>query len=131
MMCTTTHAPFPSRTTAPARMARTPTSAKPPILVDLGLGKRALVIAQKSGMVDAIDPDARGKLLWQTRVGQGGPLGGSQWGSASDGEKIYVAISDAGLGARPDPQSPAGYRLVLDPKKGGGLYALEIKTGKV
>jgi polyvinyl alcohol dehydrogenase (cytochrome) len=104
---------------------------QPPILVDLGPGKRALVIAQKSGMVGAIDPDARGKLLWQTRVGQGGPLGGSQWGSASDGEKIYVAISDVGLGARADPQSPAGYRLVLDPKKGGGLYALDLKTGKV
>jgi len=104
---------------------------QPPILVDLGPGKRALVIAQKSGMVHAIDPDSRGKLLWQTRVGQGGALGGSQWGSASDGQKIYVAISDLGLGARADPQSPRGYRLVLDPKKGGGLYALDIKTGKV
>lgn len=104
---------------------------QPPILVDLGPGKRALVIAQKSGMVHAIDPDSHGKLLWQTRVGKGGPLGGSQWGSASDGEKIYVAISDLGLGARPDAHAPAGYRLVLDPNKGGGLYAVDIKTGKV
>jgi len=100
-------------------------------VIDLGLGKRALVIGQKSGMVHAIDPDSRGKVLWQTRVGQGGPLGGSQWGSASDGEKIYVAISDLGLGAHPDAQSRAGYRLVLDPKKGGGLYALDLKTGQV
>jgi polyvinyl alcohol dehydrogenase (cytochrome) len=30
---------------------------QPPILVQLGAGKRALVIAQKSGMVHAIDPD--------------------------------------------------------------------------
>lgn len=104
---------------------------QPPILVDLGQGRRALVIAQKSGIVHALDPDSRGKLLWQTRVGQGGPLGGSQWGSASDGEKIYVAISDLGLGAQPDAHSPAGYRLVLDPKKGGGLYALNLRTGKV
>lgn len=104
---------------------------QPPILVDLGLGRRALLIGQKSGMVHAIDPDSRGKLLWQTRVGQGGPLGGSQWGSASDGEKIYVAISDLGLGAQPDAQSRVGYRLVLDPKKGGGLYALDITTGQV
>src|SRR5215472_18598105 len=100
-------------------------------VIDLGLGKRALVIGQKSGMVHAIDPDSRGKVLWQTRVGQGGPLGGSQWGSASDGEKIFVAITDLGLGARPDAKSPAGYRLVLDPNKGGGLYAVDIKTGKV
>jgi outer membrane protein assembly factor BamB len=67
---------------------------QPPILVSLGSGKRLLVIAQKSGMVHAIDPDAKGKIVWQTRVGEGGVLGGSQWGSASDGENIYVAVSD-------------------------------------
>ncbi len=102
-----------------------------PILVSLGAGKRALVIAQKSGMAHALDPDAKGRILWQTRVGNGGPLGGSQWGSASDGEKVYVAISDLGLGAVADPKSPKGYRLVLDPKKGGGLYALDPRTGKI
>jgi polyvinyl alcohol dehydrogenase (cytochrome) len=104
---------------------------QPPILIGAGPGKRELVIAQKSGMVHAIDPDSRGKLFWQTRVGQGGPLGGSQWGSASDGENVYVAISDLGLNAVPDPKSSKGYRLVLDPKKGGGLYALNVKTGKI
>jgi polyvinyl alcohol dehydrogenase (cytochrome) len=104
---------------------------QPPILVTLPASKRALVIAQKSGMVHALDPDAKGKILWQTRVGSGGPLGGSQWGSASDGERIYVAISDVGLGGEPDSKSPMGFRLVLDPKKGGGLHALDLKTGKV
>jgi polyvinyl alcohol dehydrogenase (cytochrome) len=79
---------------------------QPPILVNLEHGKRELVIAQKSAMVHAIDPDAQGKLLWQTRVGQGGPLGGSQWRSASDGKKIYVAISDLGLNAVPIPSRP-------------------------
>jgi polyvinyl alcohol dehydrogenase (cytochrome) len=121
--------PFPGN--CPSAHGADSDFGQPPILVDLGPGKRALVIGQKSGMVHAMDPDSRGKLLWQTRVGQGGPLGGSQWGSASDGEKIYVAISDLGLGAQPDAQSRAGYRLVLDPKKGGGLYALDIKTGEV
>ncbi len=104
---------------------------QPPILVSLGTGKRALVIAQKSGMVHALDPDDKGKVLWQTRVGAGGPLGGSQWGSASDGEKIYVAVSDIGLSGAPDPKSPQGFRLVLDPKKGGGLHALDLRTGKI
>ncbi len=59
---------------------------QPPILVELGGGKRALVIGQKSGMVHAIDPDAEGKILWQTRAGAGGLLGGSQWGSAADNQ---------------------------------------------
>jgi polyvinyl alcohol dehydrogenase (cytochrome) len=88
-------------------------------------------IAQKSGVVHAIDPDQKGKILWQTRVGAGGALGGSQWGSAADGQKVYVAISDVGLGGVADPKSPQGFRLTLDPKKGGGLHALDLKTGKI
>jgi polyvinyl alcohol dehydrogenase (cytochrome) len=104
---------------------------QPPILLSLGAGKRALVIAQKSGMAYGLDPDAKGKRLWQTRVGNGGLLGGSQWGSASDGERFYVAISDLGLSAVMDTKSPKGYRLVLDPHKGGGLYALDPATGKI
>ena len=104
---------------------------QPPILLNIAAGKRALVIAQKSGMAYALDPDAAGKLLWQVRLGAGGPLGGSQWGSASDGAKVYVAMSDLGLGAVADPKSPRGYRLILDPNKGGGLYALDPATGKI
>ncbi len=104
---------------------------QPPILISLGDGKRVLVIAQKSGMAHALDPDAKGRILWETRVGAGGPFGGSQWGSASDGEKVYVANSDLALSAVPDPKSPKGYRLVLDPNKGGGLYALDPRTGKI
>jgi polyvinyl alcohol dehydrogenase (cytochrome) len=104
---------------------------QPPILVSLGGKQRALVIAQKSGMAYAIDPDEKGKILWQTRVGVGGPLGGSQWGSASDGDKVFVATSDVGLSGVADPKSPNGYRLVLDPKKGGGLHALDLKSGKI
>lgn len=104
---------------------------QPPILVSLGAGKRALVIAQKSGMVHAVDPDQKGKILWQTRAGAGSPLGGSQWGSAADAQNVYVAISDPGIGGVADPKSPLGYRLILDPKKGGGLHALDLKSGKI
>jgi polyvinyl alcohol dehydrogenase (cytochrome) len=104
---------------------------QPPILVSLGGNKRALVIGQKSGMVHAIDPDNKGAVLWQTRAGQGSALGGSQWGSASDGQKVFVAISDIGISTRPDPTLPQGFRSVLDPNKGGGLHALDLKTGKI
>jgi polyvinyl alcohol dehydrogenase (cytochrome) len=104
---------------------------QPPILVRLDGEKRALVIAQKSGVVHALDPDQNGALLWQTRAGEGTALGGSQWGSASDGEKIYVAISDVGIGTKPDATVPQGFRSVLDPKKGGGLHALDLKSGKI
>jgi polyvinyl alcohol dehydrogenase (cytochrome) len=104
---------------------------QPPILVSLGAGKRALVIGQKSGMVHAVDPDQKGKILWQTRAGEGSALGGSQWGSSADGQKVYVAIADAGVGVALDAKLPQGYRLVLDPKKGGGLHALDLKTGNI
>jgi polyvinyl alcohol dehydrogenase (cytochrome) len=81
-------------------------------------------------MVHALDPDRKGDVLWQMRAGQGGYLGGSQWGSASDGEKLYVAVSDLGLGAVADKTIPQGFRLVADPAKGGGLHAFDLKTGK-
>lgn len=107
-----------------------------PILVGLGGGKRALVIAQKSGMVHAIDPDSEGpegagKVLWQTRVGEGGLLGGSQWGSAADGQHVYVAISDVIIHSVADARVPGGHRIFPDPKKGGGLFAIDLKSGRV
>ena len=103
---------------------------QPPILVQLSGANRVLVIAQKSGMVHALDPDEKGAILWQTRAAKGGYLGGSQWGSASDGQKVYVATSDLGLGGVPDAAVPGGFRIVADPKAGGGLHAFDLKTGK-
>jgi polyvinyl alcohol dehydrogenase (cytochrome) len=82
-------------------------------------------------MVHAIDPDSKGAVLWQTRAGKGSALGGSQWGSASDGQNVFVAISDIEVGTKPDPTLAQGYRTVLDPNKGGGLHALDLKTGKI
>jgi len=104
---------------------------QPPILTQLGGGKRALVIGQKSGMVYAIDPDAEGKILWQTRAGAGGRLGGSQWGSAADNRRIYVAISDVGIRSVADAAAPNGHRIGLDPKTGGGLRAIDLRSGKI
>ena len=76
------------------------------------------MIGQKSGMVHAVDPDQKGKILWQTRAGSGSALGGSQWGSASDGQKVYVAISDAGIGGVADPKSPGGLSVDAGSEKG-------------
>jgi polyvinyl alcohol dehydrogenase (cytochrome) len=102
---------------------------QPPILVSFQNGHRALVIGQKSGVAHALDPDQQGEILWQTRVGQGGPLGGIQWGSAAD-QNVYVALSDLRLMAVPDTTAPQGYRLGVDPNQGGGLFALRLATGE-
>ncbi len=82
-------------------------------------------------MVHALDPDAEGKILWQTRAGAGGLLGGSQWGSAADNQRVYVAISDVILHSVADAAAPGGSRVVLDPKRGGGLHAIDLKSGRI
>jgi polyvinyl alcohol dehydrogenase (cytochrome) len=106
------------------------------VLVKLGNGRRALIAGQKSGVVHAIDPDREGAILWQRKIGEGGRLGGIQWGIAADDDKIYVALSDVKIGPVPagsDGGRPSvfGIPLMLDDKVGGGLYALDIDTGEL
>jgi polyvinyl alcohol dehydrogenase (cytochrome) len=91
-----------------------------PILVPLPRGKRVLVLGQKSGLVYGVDPDAHGKLLWHARAGVGGLLGGVQWGPATDGTNVYVAVSDLAFAGR----GP-------DPEKGGGISAYHVRDGKL
>jgi len=85
-----------------------------PMLRTLASGKQILIAGQKSGIVFGLDPDDQGKIIWQTRVGKGGPLGGVEWGMAADLENAYVPVSDIGAGEGGTP----------------GLYALNLSTGK-
>ena len=96
-----------------------------PILVSLPGGRRALIAGQKSGIVHALDPDRGGEILWQVRVGQGGSLGGVQWGSAADRGNVYVALSDIGR-----VLLPFGIGTDADPKRGGGMFALKLDNGE-
>ena len=91
-------------------------------------GRDVLLAGQKSGVVFALDPDRRGEVLWQTRVGKGGTNGGVQWGMASDGENVYAAVSDLIRKAPPNTVIQVG--LPPDPTQGGGLSALRIATGE-
>jgi polyvinyl alcohol dehydrogenase (cytochrome) len=105
------------------------------ILADLPNGHRALIAGAKSGIVYAVDPDQKGKLLWQKRVGTGGSLGGVQWGSAADAKNIYVALSDvqrraSAPGSAAGRDSVFGVPYELDPKIGGGLFALKVESGE-
>ena len=96
------------------------------ILVRAPNGKEILVAGQKSGVVSAFDPDAKGKILWQTRVGKGGLNGGVQWGMATDGQKVYAAVSD--VHAVMNTAGPIG-GATFDPVAGGGLTALHLEDG--
>jgi polyvinyl alcohol dehydrogenase (cytochrome) len=99
--------------------------ASSPILVTLANGRRVLVAGQKSGVVHAVDPDRDGSVLWSTRIGKGGTLGGVQWGSAVDQSNIYVALSDLGRISLPYSTSSD-----VDPKSGGGMFALRLDNGE-
>jgi polyvinyl alcohol dehydrogenase (cytochrome) len=72
-----------------------------------------LVAGRKSGIVWGLDPDQKGKVLWHTKVGFGGALGGVEWGHAADTENTYAAISDKNVRKDATP----------------GLYAINIATG--
>ena len=99
--------------------------ASAPILVTLANGRRALVAGQKSGVVHAVDPDREGAVLWSTRIGRGGTLGGIQWGSAADQSNVYVALSDVGRISLAYSTSSE-----VDSKAGGGMFALRLADGE-
>jgi polyvinyl alcohol dehydrogenase (cytochrome) len=98
------------------------------MLVDAG-GRSLLVAGQKSGMVYALDPDRKGEVVWQLRVGKGSTNGGVQWGMAADGRNAYAAVSDVVRVTR-KPADPADLRQRdLDPEQGGGLTAIRLADG--
>ena len=98
------------------------------MLVRAPNGRDVLIAGQKSGVVYAMDPASKGKLLWQTRVGKGGTNGGVQWGTASDGRNVYASVSDVVRVGSVSGPAPIG-DAELDPVQGGGLTALSIADG--
>jgi polyvinyl alcohol dehydrogenase (cytochrome) len=94
-----------------------------PILHTDANGRRILLVGQKSGTLFAVDPDDRGKVLWQASLGKGGYIGGIQWGIAADNDAVFAPISDMNL-------LPGAGGPTLEPKVGGGLHALQISDGK-
>jgi len=82
---------------------------------------------QKSGQYWAFDPST-GAVVWMTQVGPGGVTGGLQWGSATDGKRIYVA--DANSSATPWVLVQNGQ--AVGPTVTSGFWsALDAATGKI
>lgn len=77
---------------------------------------------QKSGIYWALNT-VNGSLLWGTSVGPGGNLGGIQWGTATDGDRIYVADANNEYVSF---KGPAGQTIT-----GGSWAALDAATGKI
>jgi len=85
-----------------------------PILFTLPNGKDIILAGQKSGVAFGMDPDDNGKTVWRNKVGNGGALGGIEWGMAADTKQLYVAVADLG---QPPPKGKAGL-YALDPASG-------------
>ncbi|MBO0824959.1 MAG: PQQ-binding-like beta-propeller repeat protein, partial [Actinobacteria bacterium] len=86
-----------------------------------------LGIGQKSGVYYALNP-ATGAEVWHTVAGSGSPLGGIEWGSATDGNRIYVA--EANLFGQPwtlQGSGPDAGQTIT----GGYWSALDAATGKI
>ena len=90
--------------------------------------KTILGAGQKSGIYFALDPDT-GATLWRTQVGPGSSLGGMEWGSASDGKRIYVAI--ANFYGIPSAAGSAGSWAALDPATGAILWQKADPNGAI
>jgi polyvinyl alcohol dehydrogenase (cytochrome) len=86
-----------------------------------GIKRQLLGIGQKSGVYYALDPST-GQTVWQAKVGPGTELGGIEWGSATDGNRVYVAESDiSGI-----PYTVNGRTVT-----GGSWAALNASTGAI
>lgn len=84
-----------------------------PALVTLAGGRRLVVAGQKSGVLHALNADT-GDQIWRTQVGEGGVLGGIEWGFAVDGTTAYVSLSNA---------------FEKKPGEAGGLVAINLADG--
>jgi polyvinyl alcohol dehydrogenase (cytochrome) len=59
-----------------------------------GVPTQLVGAGQKSGFYWALSP-TNGAIQWTTSVGPSGKLGGMEWGTASDNQRIYVALSNS------------------------------------
>jgi polyvinyl alcohol dehydrogenase (cytochrome) len=86
-------------------------------------GRDLLLAGQKSGDVYALDLAQKGAPLWRNKVGRGGIQGGVHFGMATDGQRLFVPISDM----RDEHVEGKAYEEEARP----GIYALDITTGKL
>jgi polyvinyl alcohol dehydrogenase (cytochrome) len=59
-----------------------------------GRDQRTVVgVGEKSGVYVVLDAKT-GDFIWNTLIGPGGDMGGMEWGTAYDGERIYASITN-------------------------------------
>jgi polyvinyl alcohol dehydrogenase (cytochrome) len=90
-------------------------------------GRDVVGVGEKSGLYILLDART-GRLVWNTLVGPGGDQGGFEWGTAYDGHRIYVSLTN---------QHHIQYRLTQNGTisstiaTGGSWAALDPRSGKI
>ncbi|GEM_PF-641051 len=88
-------------------------------------GREFVGAGQKSGVFWALDPDS-GAVVWQAFSGSAGPLGGMEFGTATDGQRIYFADSNAKFPTRaPQPTEMTSGEVISY----GSVGAFDATTG--
>jgi len=102
-----------------------------------GKQQDVLVAGQKSGVFWGVNPTT-GAIFWGTQAGSGGTLGGLDWGSATDGKRIYFAIANNEvkpyLDYNGDPRpglGTAGSWGAIDPATGNILWQIPDPNGSI
>ncbi|NWG47417.1 MAG: PQQ-binding-like beta-propeller repeat protein [Alphaproteobacteria bacterium] len=94
-----------------------------PVIVSVG-GRTVVIGGQKSGVVHALDA-VDGAVLWKTKIGRGGALGGIHFGVASDGARAFAAVSDRGFGGTQAGGEARPGLVVLDLAEGRELWRFD------
>ena len=81
-------------------------------------GRKILLAGQKSGWVFKLNHDT-GEILWKSKVGNGGVLGGVHFGMTTDNNNLYVPISDRETNRDYDKEARPG------------LYAVNFENGEI
>ncbi|HEY6055083.1 MAG TPA: PQQ-binding-like beta-propeller repeat protein [Gaiellaceae bacterium] len=92
------------------------------VKTDAGKPQKIIGAGQKSGQYWGLDA-ATGNILWSQAAGPGSSLGGIEWGSATDGKRIYIAEADP-FGT---PYTTVGGQTI----NYGSWAALDPASGKV
>ena len=118
-----------------------PTACPSPNGPDYDFGQGAMLIptkkagdivaaGEKAGIMWGLNA-ATGAVVWKTFVGPGSSLGGMEWGSATDGDRIYFAVANFNFG-------PAAHYTMVNPPKGtpttsdaGSWGAVDPATGAI
>jgi len=100
--------------------------AQGPMLIQTAVGD-IVAAGQKSGMFWGLNPND-GSIIWSRNAGPGSTLGGMEWGSATDGHRIYYAVANFNFQQHVLVNPPAGTPLFTI---AGFWGALDAATGAV